>query len=110
MLVRLASRSHPGKVLHYGMGKRTLEVGPVRALRLPSQAAALARNGNTVLIDPGTYDDCAAWRASHLTIAARAPGVVFSGKTCEGKAIFVIDGNDVTVRGITFMTRQRVES
>lgn len=84
-------------------GGRTLLVGPDRHLKLPSQAAAIARNGDTVLIDPGTYHDCAVWRASDLTIAARAPGVVFSGTTCQGKAIFVINGNNVTVRGITFM-------
>jgi hypothetical protein len=83
-------------------GGGTVEVGPGHSLKLPSQAAATARNGDTVLIDPGEYDDCAVWRASRLTIAARAPGVVFTGKTCQRKAIFVIDGNDVTVRGITF--------
>jgi hypothetical protein len=83
-------------------GGGTLEVGPGHKLTLPSQAAFLARNDDTVLIDPGDYDDCAVWRANRLTIAARAPGVVFSGKTCQGKAIFVIDGSEVTVRGITF--------
>jgi len=83
-------------------GGRTLEVGPGHSLKLPSQAARVARDGDTVLIDPGDYDDCALWRASRLTIAARAPGVVFAGKTCQGKAIFVISGNDVTVQGITF--------
>jgi hypothetical protein len=83
-------------------GGRTLQVGRSHLLKLPSQASLVARNGDTVLIDPGTYADCAVWRASHLTIAASGPGVVLSGKTCQGKAIFVIDGNDVTVRGITF--------
>jgi len=83
-------------------GGGNLEVGPGRAMTLPSRAAFAARNGDTVLIDPGEYDDCAVWRANRLTIAARAPGVVFTGKTCQGKAIFVIDGNDITVRGITF--------
>jgi len=92
-----------GQTFSIGPGNRTLAVGPSRLIRLPSQAARYARDGNTVLIDPGNYDDCAVWTASHLTIAARAPGVVFSGKTCQGKAIFVISGNDVTVRGIKFM-------
>ncbi len=82
--------------------ERTLAVGPDHALKLPSQAARAARDGDTVLIDPGDYDDCAVWRANRLTIAARAPDVVFTGKTCQGKAIFVIDGSNVTVRGITF--------
>ena len=95
-----------GQTFSIGPGNRTLEVGLTRLIRLPSQAAAYARDGNTVLIDPGTYDDCAIWTANNLTVAARGPGVVFSGKTCAGKAIFVIDGNDVTVRGITFMHAQ----
>lgn len=85
-----------------GAGGRMLAVGPGHALKLPSQAAMVAFNGDTVLIDPGNYDDCAVWRASRLTIAARAPGVVFTGKTCLNKAIFIIAGNDVAVRGITF--------
>jgi len=92
-----------GGTWQIGPGNRTLEVGPDRMLRLPSVAAHYARDGNTVLIQPGEYDDCAVWDASNLTIAASGPGVVFAGKTCQGKAIFVINGNDVTVRGITFM-------
>lgn len=91
-----------GPAVEIGSGARTLEVGPSHKLKLPSQAALAARDGDIVLIDPGDYDDCAVWRANRLTVAARAPGVVFVGKTCQGKAIFVIDGNDVTVRGITF--------
>jgi hypothetical protein len=89
-------------VLRAAASNRTLKVGPDHMLRLPSQAALVARNGDVVAIESGTYDDCAVWRASHLTIIADDGDVVFSGKTCRGKAIFVIDGNDVTVRGITF--------
>jgi hypothetical protein len=84
-------------------GGGILEVGPGRSFKLPSQAAFMARNDDTVVIAPGEYDDCAVWHANRLTIAAQGPGVVFTGKTCEGKAIFVIQGHDVTVRGITFM-------
>lgn len=83
-------------------GGGILDVGPGHALQLPSQAALGARNGDIILIDPGEDHDCAVWRANRLTIAARAPGVVFTGRTCQGKGIFVIDGSDVTVRGITF--------
>jgi hypothetical protein len=102
MLVVTCCGVPPMQAATGGSGGRTLDVGPSRVLKLPSQAALVARDGDTVLIDPGEYDDCAAWRANRLTIAARAPGVVFVGKTCQGKAIFIINGNDVTVRGITF--------
>jgi len=81
---------------------RVLEVGPGRALTLPSQAAALAASGDLVRIDPGIYADCAVWRASRLVIEATAPGVVLTGKTCMELGIFIIAGNDVTIRGITF--------
>src|SRR5204863_2026159 len=49
----------------------------------------------------GTYVDCAIWRASHLVIEGNEPGVVISDKTCVGKGLFVILGNDVTVRNLT---------
>ncbi len=83
------------------MGKM-IEVGPQRFLRIPSQAAVVAQPGDTVVIDRGTYADCAVWRTSNLVIEAREPGVTLTGKTCEDRGIFIIHGHNVTVRGITF--------
>jgi hypothetical protein len=71
-------------------------------LKLPSQAALIAGNGDIVRIDPARYADCAIWQASHLLIEAASPGVLIAGKTCAGQGIFVIVGSDITVRGITF--------
>ena len=84
-------------------GGGVLEVGPTQRLKLPSQAAAAAGAGDIIRIAPGEYADCAVWRASRLTIEATGDGTVLTGKTCAGKGIFVIDGNDITVRNITFM-------
>jgi hypothetical protein len=81
---------------------RELPVGPMRVLKVPSQAATVAANGDVVRIDPGTYADCATWRASHLLIEGTGPGVLIAGKTCAGKAIFITQGANITVRGITF--------
>ena len=81
---------------------RVLLVGPGRALKLPSQAAAIAQAGDIVRIDPGHYADCAVWNASGLTIQAAGHNVVLAGRTCLGQGIFVIFGNDVTVQGLTF--------
>ena len=53
-------------------------------------------------IDPGTYTDCAIWRASHLLIEAAGPGVMIAGKICAEQEIFVDLGADITIRGITF--------
>jgi hypothetical protein len=81
---------------------RTLLVGPLRDLTTPSAASWMAEDGDTILIDPGSYTDCAVWRASHLTIAAAGPGVILRDKVCEYKGIFVTPGDDLTIRGITF--------
>jgi hypothetical protein len=81
---------------------RELPVGPTRVLKVPSQAAAVARDGDVVRIDPGTYSDCAIWTASRLLIEATGPGVLIAGKSCADKGIFITVGGDITIRGITF--------
>ena len=80
-----------------------LEVGPTQRLKLPSQAAAAAGAGDIIRIAPGDYTDCAVWRANRLTIEATGDGAVLADKTCAGKGIFVIAGNDITVRNLTFV-------
>jgi hypothetical protein len=89
---------------------RTLQVGPGQQYAQPSDAARAAEDGDTVAIAPGEYFDCALWRASHLTIegpAGDGPGAVLTDKACAVKAAFIIEGDDVTVRRLTF-TRIRV--
>ena len=86
---------------------KVLEVGPGKPFALPSQAAAMATDGDHIKIAAGTYTDCAIWRANHLLIEGIGPGVVISDKTCMGKGVFVIIGNDVTVRELT-LARARV--
>jgi hypothetical protein len=90
---------------------RVLEVGPGRPYDRPSAAAAAARAGDTVVIAPGTYYDCARWTADGLTIvgeradpagSAAEAGVTLTDVACEGKAAFVISGDGVTVRDIGF--------
>jgi hypothetical protein len=81
---------------------RVLPVGSTRVLKVPSQAATIAADGDVVRIDPGTYADCAVWRASRVTIEAVAPDVILRGKPCQGKGIFITAGADITIRGITF--------
>jgi hypothetical protein len=83
-------------------GARELEVGASRMLKVPSQAATVAGDGDVVRIDPGNYADCAFWRASRLLIEAAGPGVRIAGKVCGEKGIFVTQGSDITIRGITF--------
>ena len=88
-------------------GAATLHVGPGQPYGNPSQAIAAAHNGDTVVIAPGTYYDCAMVRQNNLTIAGAGPTTVLTDRTCAGKAILVIDGSNVTVKNLT-LQRARV--
>ena len=86
-------------------GPRTLRVGPDRSLATPSAAAAVARDGDTVLIDAGTYvGDVATWTQDDLTL--RGDGgrahLRVDGESAQGKAIWVIAGDRTTVDRVEF--------
>lgn len=84
---------------------RTWRVGPDRALATPSAAAAVARDGDTVLIDPGTYSgDVATWTQDDLTLRGDGGRVHLraDGQDAQGKAIWVIAGDRTTVDRIEF--------
>jgi len=81
---------------------KTLLVGTSETFKLPSEAAAVAKPGDIVRIDPGTYFDCAVWTANNLRIEAAGTHVVLTDKVCEGKAIFVVRADNVTISGMTF--------
>jgi hypothetical protein len=85
----------------------TLKVGPSQTYKAPSAAAAVAKNGDHIEIEPGQYFDCAVWNANDLVIEGTGPGVVITDKTCMGKGLFVIEGDNTTVRNLT-LTRSRV--
>ena len=80
---------------------RVIEVGPQRAVRLPSAAAAVAKNGDRIVIDQGDYTDCAVWTARNLVIEAKGH-VTIRDRVCQDKAIFVTAGTHITIRGIEF--------
>ncbi len=88
---------------------RDLTVGFGRAFASPSAALAAASAGDRILISPGEYFDCAVVSADRLRIegVGDADRIVLTDKTCQGKALLVIDGRDVTVANLT-LTRARV--
>ena len=89
-------------------GAHTLEVGPGKQFAQPSQAAEAAQDGDRVVIAPGQYFDCAVWRQNNLTVeGVSANDTVITDKSCQGKALFIISGNNVTVRNLT-LSRARV--
>ena len=86
----------------------TLEVGPGKTFAAPSNAAAAAQDGDHVVIAAGSYFDCALWRANNLTIeGAGQEATVITDKSCEGKALFITRGSNITIRNLT-LTRARV--
>jgi hypothetical protein len=85
----------------------TLKVGPSQTYKAPSAAAAVAKNGDRIEIEPGQYFDCAVWNADNLVIEGTGPGVVITDKACMGKGLFVLEGKNTTVRNLT-LTRARV--
>jgi hypothetical protein len=93
------------EAMHEDTHPAVLRVGPKRELKHPSAAAQIARDGDVIEIDAGVYDrDAAVWRQNRLTIRGiggrahlRADGV-----HAEGKAIWVIKGNDTTIEGVEF--------
>jgi hypothetical protein len=82
---------------------RVLVVGPDEALKVPSEAAQIATTGDTVEIAAGEYSgDVAVWRQDRLTlrgVGGRAH-LRAAGRAAEGKAIWVIKGDDVLVENI----------
>jgi hypothetical protein len=84
---------------------QALQVGPGRAIATIAQAARVARDGDVVEIDAGDYvDDVASWSQSDIVIRA-VDGVArlsAPNASAEGKAIWVIKGDNVVVEGIAF--------
>lgn len=85
---------------------RLLQVGPGREFALPSQAAAVARDGDTVELDAGDYrGDSAVWKADRLTLRGVGGMAMLhgEGRIANGKGLWVIKGDDAVVEQIGFL-------
>ena len=57
----------------------------------------------TILIAPGVYHQCTVQAGGRITFKAVRPGTaIFEGETCEGKAAFVLRGQESIVDGLVF--------
>jgi hypothetical protein len=95
------SLSEPAQPLR----SRVLRVGPDKPLSAPSKAAAIAVDGDIVEIDAATYAaDVAVWKANNLILrgVGGMPHLAAGGASALGKAIWVIQGDNVTVENIEF--------
>jgi hypothetical protein len=82
-----------------------LRVGPHGEYPRIRDAARAAPDGALVLIEPGLYaGDVASWPQRRLILRAErcCARVTASGASAEGKAIWVIKGDDVRVENIVF--------
>jgi hypothetical protein len=87
-------------------GGRVLRVGPMQAIRHIADAAAQARDGDTVEIDAGDYvADVAVWVRDQLTVRGVGGQVrlIAAGASAERKAIWVLRGGSMTVENIDFI-------
>ena len=82
-----------------------LRVGAKRELKRPSAAAQIARDGDVIEIDAGIYEgDAAVWQQHRLTIRGLGGRAHLraNGAHAEGKAIWVIKGNNTTIESVEF--------
>ncbi len=83
----------------------TLQVGWGKKYLFPSVAAKFAQDGDTIEIDAGDYPkDAATWKQNNLTIRAvgGSAHLQADGANAEGKGIWVVRGNNVTIENIEF--------
>ena len=82
-----------------------LHVGPSRAIKTISHAAALVTAGTTIYIDSGNYvADVAVWRHDNIRVASVDGRVrlLAQGAAAEGKGIWVVRAIGMRVEGIDF--------
>jgi hypothetical protein len=84
---------------------RTLVVGPQEQIRSITEAARLARDGDTIEILPGEYrQQAVTWLQSRLTVRGRGkrPVLIADGDHAEGKALWVVRNADMLIENIEF--------
>ena len=94
---------------HVFANAAVLRVGPNETYPVPSAAASVVQDNDIVEIDAGTYHgDVAVWRANGLTLrgVGGRPVLDADGRSAQGKAIWVIQGDFTTVDNIAFVGAQ----
>lgn len=105
-LLRWGCAGLVGLAMVAGSGQAAvIAVGPLESVRRIADAARLARDGDTVLIQPGTYTgDVTVWPQKSLEIrgAGVRPVLDAGGAVAEGKAIWVFSDGHFKVSNIAF--------
>ncbi len=82
---------------------RVLHVGPGREIKLPSEAAKTAKDGDVIEIDAADYrGDVAVWNANDIVIRGIGgrPRLAADGEAAQGKAIWVTHGNKIRIENV----------
>ena len=94
-----------GTAAHTFPDATILRVGPQRWLKTPSEAARLAKPGDTIEIDAGIYlNDYAVWQQENLTIRGIDGMAHMKSDTLipNGKAIWIVSGDNTVIENIEF--------
>jgi hypothetical protein len=84
---------------------RTIVVGPQEALKSITEAARMARDGDTIEILPGEYrQQAVVWTQGRLTIrgVGKRPLLLADGASAEGKALWVVRNAEMLIENIEF--------
>jgi hypothetical protein len=74
-------------------------VGPGHRYKVPSEAAAVAKAGQSVAISAGDYVDCAVWRTS-VRIRGIGGRPHIHDSTCLDKAVWIVQGDETTIENV----------
>lgn len=82
---------------------RVLKVGPGQDMKLPSEAAKTAQNGDVIEIAAADYrGDVAVWNASDIVIRGTGgrPHLSADGEAAQGKGIWVTHGDKIRIENV----------